>query len=191
MHVTAQLKHCGYKFEHISYNREAYASGRLARELKENVKYHQCVLLYAKRIFLVFRAVVSAYIAMTSFAMAVIAYQIVQADRVQDSLRYTMLLLGWGSLFFLVCLQAQKVQDESVAISNSIYNSGWADDFFDSDIRRSIIITMRRAQKPVHLKISCLGIISLSRFITILKSAYSFFALLVTLTERTETPRAT
>nr|QXE93248.1 odorant receptor 22 [Eucryptorrhynchus brandti] len=184
MHITAQLKYCGMRIENIGKNTWAKSNEAIKEEFIICVKYHQEILMYAERIFAAFNAVVSAYVIITSFAAAIIGYQIVTADNIQDRLRYMMLLFAWGLLFFLICFHAQKVQDKSIAIANSVYNCEWNITSSDKVLKRYIIMVMMRAHHPLYFKMSYLGIISSSRFVTVMKTAYSFFTILLTVTDK-------
>ncbi|XP_050296042.1 odorant receptor 67c-like [Anthonomus grandis grandis] len=179
MHIKAQLKCCGKKFQRINYNGDREG---IQKEFVICVNYHQEILEYAKRTFNVFKSVVVGYVLITSFATAVIGYQIVQADNIQDRLRYMMLLLAWMFLFFLICLHAQKLQNQSVSIADSVYNSNWYISLNDVDLKRKIMMVIARAQYPLYFKIEYIGVVSLLRFVAVMKTAYSFFTLLLTAT---------
>ncbi|KAH1027688.1 hypothetical protein HUJ05_001149 [Dendroctonus ponderosae] len=179
MQITEQIKHCCDKFEHINFKGDVETA---RKEFLECVRYHRAILEYAERVFTVFAPVMSAYLVVTSFATALIGYQIVETDNTQDRFRYAMLLLAWGCLFFMICLYAQILQDESVLIADALYNSDWTCNSIY--FRHYIIRVIARAHKPLYFNISFLGKISLTRFVSVMKTAYTVFTVLVTVVDR-------
>uniref|UniRef100_A0AAR5P774 Odorant receptor n=1 Tax=Dendroctonus ponderosae TaxID=77166 RepID=A0AAR5P774_DENPD len=162
MQITEQIKHCCDKFEHINFKGDVETA---RKEFLECVRYHRAILEYAERVFTVFAPVMSAYLVVTSSATALIGYQIVETDNTQDRFRYAMLLLAWGCLFFMICLYAQILQDESVLIADALYNSDWTCNSIY--FRHYIIRVIARAHKPLYFNISFLGKISLTRFVSV------------------------
>ncbi|XP_030752621.1 odorant receptor Or2-like [Sitophilus oryzae] len=94
-----------------------------------------------------------------------------------------MLLIGWLVLFFMVCYYGQKVSEESMNIAGSVYKSKWYEFDIDAKLRKNIILVIARAQKPLTLKAKYMGTISLVRFVRVLRRAYSFFTLLLAVTD--------
>ncbi|KAF7274160.1 hypothetical protein GWI33_013166 [Rhynchophorus ferrugineus] len=184
MHVIAQLKHCGKTFEQV-FNSTEYHENKeqiIKQKFQWCVRYHQVILSYSERIFNVFSTMLIIYVTITSFTLAVISYQIASSKtNVQDRLRYAMLLIGWLLLFSFICFYGQKIKDESMNIADAVYNSNYFE--HNTALRRDIILVIARAQKPLTLKAKYMGTISLVRFVSVLKTAYSFFTLLLTVAD--------
>ncbi|XP_063994142.1 odorant receptor Or1-like isoform X2 [Diachasmimorpha longicaudata] len=74
---------------------------------------------------------------------------------------------------FLYCWRGNEVSLKFSDLSDAIYMCDWTT--CDGKFRRSMDIIMSRSQKPVILLIGGLFSLSVETFISILKSAYSFF----------------
>nr|WJJ63311.1 odorant receptor 11 [Pachyrhinus yasumatsui] len=184
MHIIAQLKNCKRIFAETVKNNnnfEYWDQEIVKKNLKFCIRYHQTILEYAKVVFKVFGHMLIVYMTMASFTMAAITYQVtILEQNVQDRLRYFMLLLGWIILFFMICYGGQRITDESLDVSHAIYKSNWYN--LPVNLRKYILIMIMRAQKPLHLRADYVGFFSLPLFIHVLKTAYSAFSLLLTIT---------
>ncbi|XP_015127536.1 odorant receptor Or1 isoform X2 [Diachasma alloeum] len=74
---------------------------------------------------------------------------------------------------FLYCWRGNEVSLKFSDLADAIYTCDWTS--CDERFRRSMDIIMSRSQKPVILLIGGLFSLSVETFISILKSAYSFF----------------
>nr|WJJ63319.1 odorant receptor 19 [Pachyrhinus yasumatsui] len=182
MHIIAQVRNCGNKFQTV-FNKDNDKLTTKARFVK-CIKYHQAILEYSNNVCNIFNSMLIVYVTTTSCTLAVISYQIANpSTNMQDRIRYTMLLLGWLLLFFLICYYAQKLEHETVKIADSVYNSSWHDSHINIEMLKNITFIIARSQKPLTLEVRYMGTFSLVRYVSVLKTAYSFFTLLLTVTD--------
>ncbi|KAL1516578.1 hypothetical protein ABEB36_000476 [Hypothenemus hampei] len=179
-HISTQLTYCAHKFETFNYQQEWTT---LNKDFLIYVNYHRAILTYAKDVFRIFRSTIDVYITITSVSIAIIGYQIVTSKDLDKRFVFTMLLCGWQIIFFLICNSIQHVQDKSISVSDALYNSKWTTKLDKTSLRLNIVMVISRAQKPISYAIPCIGVMTLERFLAIVKSSYSIFTLLVTTTD--------
>nr|QXE93263.1 odorant receptor 37 [Eucryptorrhynchus brandti] len=185
MHITAHLRCCSHKFEHVfdEVDESEHSDYQVQREFANLIKYHQAIFEYAEKVFGMFGFMIVVYVSVTSFPLAITGYQIINPTaNHQDRIRDTMLLIGWAMLLFLICFYAQQVIDESVKLGDSLYNSKWYKNGITMRMNKSLCIVLQRTQRPLKFKVRYLGMISLERFVLVMKTAYSVFTLLITVT---------
>ncbi|KAL4708524.1 hypothetical protein ACJJTC_014132 [Scirpophaga incertulas] len=93
-------------------------------------------------------------------------------EMVYKSFLATALLQTW-----LLSWYGQRLLESSTSVSTSIYNNGWYK--ASIKIRNSLIIILHRSQKAVHVTTYGFSIISLASYTTIIKTAWSYFTLLL------------
>ncbi|KAL0811327.1 hypothetical protein ABMA28_009741 [Loxostege sticticalis] len=78
---------------------------------------------------------------------------------------------------WLLCWHGQKLLESSARVADALYNSGWY--IASNPIRKSILIMIHRSQKNVCVTTYGFSVISLSSYTTIIKTAWSYFTLLL------------
>nr|QXE93217.1 odorant receptor 37 [Eucryptorrhynchus scrobiculatus] len=185
MHIIAHLKCCSSKFEHVfdAVDDSEHSDYQVRHEFANLIKYHQALFEYAGKVFGMFDFMIVVYVSVTSFPLAITGYQIINPTaNHQDRIRYGMLLVGWVLLLYLICFYAQQVIDESVKLGDSIYNSRWYKNGITMGLNKSVCVVLHRTQRPLNFKVRYLGMISLERFVLVMKTSYSVFTLLITVT---------
>ncbi|XP_023309856.1 putative odorant receptor 92a [Anoplophora glabripennis] len=111
--------------------------------------------------------------------VAVIGYQIISADNLMDKLRYFLHLMGWIGMLFITCFYGQMILDESITIADAAYQSEWYNG--PEHFKKMICLIIVRSQRPLLLRVASIGVVSLETFVSVIKTAYSYFALLLTI----------
>ncbi|XP_063834554.1 odorant receptor 85b-like [Ostrinia nubilalis] len=78
---------------------------------------------------------------------------------------------------WLLCWYGQRLLESSEGVSDALYNSGWYK--ATKKIKSSILIMIHRSQKEVHVTTYGFSVISLASYTTIIKTAWSYFTLLL------------
>ncbi|KAF7281410.1 hypothetical protein GWI33_004792 [Rhynchophorus ferrugineus] len=182
LHIMSQLDNFKYVFANVVNKCEDQKDEKIIEAgLRQCVLYHQSILWYATRVFDTFSHMLIVYILMASFTMAALTYQIIILnDKLEDKIRFFILLLGWIAMFFMICLSGQEITDKSRSVSEAIYNSNWYN--LPVRLRKYVLIIMLRTIKPLRLKAEWVGIFTLPLSVNVFKTAYSFFTLLLTMT---------
>ncbi|XP_063925969.1 odorant receptor 85f-like [Zophobas morio] len=84
--------------------------------------------------------------------------------------------LGITYELFLFCYYGNEVQVKSNLVSRAAYESQWTD--LPEDVKRSLTIFIINVSKPIDISAFNVFVLSLETFIKILKTAWSYFALL-------------
>nr|QLI62067.1 odorant receptor 24 [Streltzoviella insularis] len=93
-------------------------------------------------------------------------------EMIYKSFLTTALLQTW-----VLCWYGQRLLDSSTGVSEALYESGWYK--LSKSIRSTILIMIHRGQKEVHVTTYGFSVISLASYTTIIKSAWSYFTLLL------------
>ncbi|XP_049880470.1 odorant receptor 4-like [Pectinophora gossypiella] len=94
-----------------------------------------------------------------------------------NELPYKVFLLTALSQMWLFCWYGQRLLDSSLGVADALYNSGWYR--VNKQISNIIRIMIYRSQKEVRVTTYGFSVISLSSFTTIIKTAWSYFTLLL------------
>nr|AOE48021.1 putative odorant receptor OR16 [Athetis lepigone] len=95
-----------------------------------------------------------------------------------NEMAYKSFLTTSLSQTFLLCWYGQKLIDASQRLSDALYNCGWYNTG-SKKARSAVLIMMHRAQKGIYVTTYGFSIISLASYSTIIKSAWSYFTLLL------------
>nr|QAB43920.1 olfactory receptor OR41 [Oedaleus asiaticus] len=101
-----------------------------------------------------------------------------RAKRVQELGKTCSYLVTAFSMLFIYCWFGDDLISESEKLAFSAYDAVTSLQACPAAIRRSLLLLMARAQRPLHLTAG--GFFSLSResFVAVLNASYSFFAIL-------------
>nr|QNH68058.1 odorant receptor 34 [Apriona germarii] len=76
----------------------------------------------------------------------------------------------------LYCWFGNEVTLKAAELPLCIWQSEWIE--ADNDFKKSMILTMMRAKKPLYLTVGNFAPLTLSTFIVIIKGSYSFFTVI-------------
>nr|WBF91028.1 odorant receptor SameORX [Schistocerca americana] len=88
----------------------------------------------------------------------------------------------WGALpliatqVFLYCSGAQHLMDQAEAVSTAAYSCGWPES--SCQLRRSLLLVICRAQRPLALTAGRMFLINRATFLSLLQATYSYYTLL-------------
>ncbi|RVE48271.1 hypothetical protein evm_007128 [Chilo suppressalis] len=96
-----------------------------------------------------------------------------------NEMRYKCFLFVALFESLLLCWFGHRLIESSQDISQAVYNSGWYK--ASSKIKSSLLVILIRAQRPLHITTFGYSVISLKTFTTLIKTAWSYFTLLLNL----------
>ncbi|CAH1108594.1 unnamed protein product [Psylliodes chrysocephalus] len=105
--------------------------------------------------------------------MGMIGNQVVQKYKPLGAAIY---LGGYVMSIFCLSHAGQRVWDESMSISDAIYDSNWHTG--SDEMRKDLAFMLQRSQEPMTISSLPLGTFNYALFITMLKAAYSYLTLL-------------
>nr|UTN00972.1 odorant receptor [Semanotus bifasciatus] len=187
IHISAQIKNLRQNLSEIFDEvpdagcESTELALKLEGKLKFCVKYHITIINYTNQVFAAFNLMLIVHVTLTSLIFGVLGYQIATVEIFTEKLRYFMHLGGWIALLFLTCYYGQLILDESTTVANAAYQSKWYNG--PTYLRKNICLIIMRSQKPLKLRAASIGVISLETFVSVIKTAYSYFALLLSISE--------
>ncbi|XP_075970369.1 odorant receptor 4-like [Anticarsia gemmatalis] len=187
--AEVQLKIIKHNLEHLFYaNVHATAENFKYRDesdgdLKQRFIYYvqrfEKLAWYAKEIDTVFGPIMSFEFLSSSVIMCMVVYLMSFTPVASIPFMFmVVLLLITSTQVFLYCYFGNLVQYESQSIVNSVYLSDWVS--VSPKFRRLLLIAMQRWSRTLAPKVSGIVPLSLSTFVSIIRSAYSMYAVLGT-----------
>nr|CAD7263208.1 unnamed protein product [Timema shepardi] len=172
-------------------------TGRRARECTNNqtdrgnivekyvldlVRYHQSLLMHVEELRDLFNPILFTQYLVTSVNLCLVGYELSKMDGINLKVVTTgghlcCVLLRLG----LFCFYGTELTFQSTQMSDSIYSSEWYS--CSGSVKKNVQIVLMRAQSPVVLTAGRFGVLSLQTFTKLVQTAYSYFAVLRSLTE--------
>nr|ALR72566.1 odorant receptor OR21 [Colaphellus bowringi] len=149
-------------------------------KLKNVVIYHQRIIRLVEVIQDVFSSVVFIQCMTSVLVICFLGFQIVYVDEIPSG-KATIEVSFIGCMLlqiFSYCWFGQSIMMKSLEVADVCYNSNWYD--ADLRIRKMIFIIMERCKQPLELRAKIITI-NLQTLLAILRSSYSYMAILRTL----------
>ncbi|XP_076260260.1 odorant receptor 4-like isoform X1 [Rhynchophorus ferrugineus] len=113
-----------------------------------------------------------------SIQMAALMYQLMNNLNIVQMVLIGEFVLTLTARFFIYCVNANKINEESQLIGTIWYQIDWT--VLPNDVKRNIIICITRSQKPLSITVGDFQEISLVTFVSIMKGAYTYMMFLTT-----------
>ncbi|XP_022831643.1 odorant receptor 85c-like [Spodoptera litura] len=94
-----------------------------------------------------------------------------------NEVAYKSFLVTALSQTWLLCWYGQKLIDSSQRLADALYGCGWYNS--SKRARSAVLIMLHRAQKGIYVTTHGFSVISLASYSTIIKTAWSYFTLLL------------
>ncbi|XP_050508889.1 odorant receptor 67c-like [Diabrotica virgifera virgifera] len=180
IHINAQLQYLQSNILHMFDEAKDHLKIRESR-VRMCTEYHIAIIRYTKEVFGHFDLLLIVHVSLTSLIMGVLCFQMVFEENASDKLRYFLHLAGWVAVLFLTCYYGQLILTQSGLIGNAVYNSKWYN--CPPALQKSVLLMILRSQRPLQLTAASISTLSLQTFLSIIKAAYSFFTLLLTMSK--------
>ncbi|XP_049821538.1 odorant receptor 4-like [Aethina tumida] len=171
IHATAQLRHCRKML------REIVDHPDVDEKLVHVIKYHIKITEFSHHMNKAFNQMMLIHVTATSCVISFLGFKIVTAENSTDPLRFFLHLAGWIVLVLIVCFCGQLLINESTNVARDAYFLPWYK--LSTDNQKYIKMIIMRGQHPLQLSAASLGNMSFPTFLAVLKSAYSYFTLLL------------
>ncbi|XP_063229058.1 odorant receptor 9a-like [Bacillus rossius redtenbacheri] len=117
---------------------------------------------------------------MSSANLCLVGYEIAMAEDVSQIVALVIHLAVLLGRIFLLSHFSSEIMYQSTKVSQMAYFCNWF--HFSGDCKRTLVLIMSRAQKPIVMKTGWFGILSLETFAGLVQAAYSYYTLLKKLT---------
>ncbi|XP_066149961.1 odorant receptor 10-like [Euwallacea fornicatus] len=176
--VKAQLKSLQHKFKNFDYFKGGDRS-----DLEHTIwltKCHQSVIMLVRALNEAMEPLLLLEFSLSSINIATVAFQAISARTLSDGMFCACYLVVLFSQLNLLAWYGNEIYLESMAVSDSVYESSWVNKSIEvKTILRLIIL---RAQRPLALNIGPFLPLTTYAAIAVIKSAYSF----ITVMKRTD-----
>ncbi|XP_068915595.1 odorant receptor 46a-like isoform X1 [Tenebrio molitor] len=152
-------------------------SGDRSKQIIECVQHHKKILSFAQSSNKVFNEMVLGQFFTTSASLALGMFEFTLVQPLSsEGIWVTMYLSSMTVQIFLYCWFGNLVEDRSSQIPYSAFESDWTG--IPIEAKKNLLIFIMRSQKPIKMSAINLFSLSLSTFTTILRTSWSYFAVL-------------
>nr|QGW50399.1 odorant receptor 73 [Chouioia cunea] len=148
-------------------------------EISKVIRLHKHALHFVD---LVESTYASMQIFITGLTLATITLSEFEAavNKTHQDIRFRFIIYGAGELIHILFhnYPGQRVQDHSLMIYQSCYDSEWYRKDVPNDCKKLINLMMIRSQKPCYLTGGGLFVLGLENYANILKASLSYFTFL-------------
>ncbi|EFA09170.1 odorant receptor Or1 [Tribolium castaneum] len=167
----------GSQFEILCDNLKNLHNGPVKENLIECIKHHKEILKFAERCnnFLNWILLVQFFIFAVSIGITMFQLTLVIPFSTEF---YSLLTYGMAIILqiYMYCWFGNEVEIKSNKIPYAAFECNWVD--FSPEVKKNLIFFIMRAQKPVKLSALNLFYLTLDTFMMIIKTSWSYFALL-------------
>ncbi|KAI7815073.1 Odorant receptor Or9a [Rhyzopertha dominica] len=152
---------------------------------KDCVQLHTSICEYVLRLDDVFSLTFLSQFLASIVAICNAGFELVHADLL--SLEFPMIALFFLCIVMqlaMYCWFGNEVILKSDEITRACYESNWEE--FDASSKRTLLIIMERAKRPIVLTAAKFSTLSLTSFASVMRSSYSYFALMQRLYSKTQ-----
>nr|XP_015833045.1 PREDICTED: odorant receptor 49b isoform X6 [Tribolium castaneum] len=147
------------------------------KKLIECIKHHKAILVFAEKSNSLFNMIVLGQIATSTVVLALTMFQLSMVSPLSsEGLNHLFYIGGIIMQILLYCWFGNEVEAKSSNILYAIYESTWSEASKNS--KKNLIIFSIRCQRPIKATAVKLFALSLRTFITIVRSGWSYFAVL-------------
>ncbi|XP_049835055.1 odorant receptor Or2-like [Schistocerca gregaria] len=168
------------KFIENSFLTETWShTSQLQDRIRQNIRHHQTIIRNAKLLEKCLAATLLAQSVSIGVAVCIQLYQIaMRAQQLVDAGKFGCYLFIMLAQLFVFCWFGDDLITESQEVSVAAYHSVTSLEGCPISTKRSLLLLMLRAQRPLH--VTAAGFFPLSResFVAILNMSYSFCAIL-------------
>ncbi|XP_043274485.1 odorant receptor 13a-like isoform X2 [Venturia canescens] len=156
------------------------------KRFKTCVKHHQRLFEIVDDINELFGSSMLVQLCASSSMICLTGFQaVLGAKESANFMKFALYLGAAFSQLLCWCWFGNKLIYQSDSLALSQWFSGWEDETNYSSLAALIVVSLIRTRRPMSLTAGSFYTMSMETFIAILKSSYSFFALLTTVNEET------
>nr|ALM26215.1 odorant receptor 26 [Athetis dissimilis] len=180
----AQLRILRMEFESLPARAAALSQARAAPYeavllalFKERLMHYEKITETAKMLQDIFGTAILVQFGIGGWILCMAAYKIISLNVLSvEFASMTLFICCILTELFLYCYYGNEVTYESERVSQSIYSMEWRRE--RPAFRRSLVLVMERAKRPLRPAAGLVIPLSLDTFVKIIKSSYTFYAVL-------------
>ncbi|XP_044258923.1 odorant receptor Or1-like [Tribolium madens] len=176
MVVSGQLKILNNSLQTLKLDYKA-KSRENRQKLIQNVIHHQGIIHFAQEMTGLFTTCIMSQFVVSVIIICITMFQMSLVSPL--SLQFLSMALYQTCMIteiFLWCYYGNEIILQSNKLTQSVYMSQWLD--FPKEFKKDLLFFMTRSQKPLKLYAGGYFTLSLETFMAIVKSSWSYFAVL-------------
>ncbi|XP_044268954.1 odorant receptor Or1-like [Tribolium madens] len=147
------------------------------KKLIDCIKHHKSILNFAEKSNNLFNMIVLGQIATSTVVLALTMFQLSLVSPLSsEGLNHLFYIGGIIMQILLYCWFGNEVETRSSNVLSAIYESSWFE--ASQNTKKNLLIFSIRCQRPIKVTALKLFALSLRTFITIVRSGWSYFAVL-------------
>nr|QJX74312.1 odorant receptor 32 [Ceracris kiangsu] len=162
--------------ERESRKRNVENNADMTAELRSCIIHHQEIIEFLQRLEKAMNIMVLIQLSFAMFNLCMALYQQTKIPNFTSALKYVIYVPFPTMKIFFYCWAAHNVKEQGEEVSWAAYNCAWPDT--NQEFRKSLAITMCRAQRPLLLTAGRIYPINKDAFVSLLKGSYSYYTLL-------------
>ncbi|KAJ3663410.1 hypothetical protein Zmor_007676 [Zophobas morio] len=153
----------------------------LSQQLRGCIKHHKAILTFAEKSNKFFNWIVFVQFFTSVLSIAMAMFQMtMDVPFTTDFFARVFYVTAITIQIFVYCWFGNEVTLQSGNIPSATFESNWIGK--PLEVRKSLVLIILRSQKPIKMSALNLFYLSLDTFMTIMRSSYSYFAILQQLT---------
>nr|QZA75634.1 odorant receptor 44 [Plutella xylostella] len=169
--ASAQLDVLSFELSHIGQHNDIDIN---YTEAVNCVKYHMKIISFVNELEAIFGLPVFIQFVASCIVIGLTAFKIVMTNEPIQLLTLVFYLVCILSELLVYCYFGNIIMHKSEVVAAAAYDSGWERTSLPT--QRMLLLLMRRAQRPLAMSAGNMFHLSLLTFTAILKSSYSYFA---------------
>nr|QJX74291.1 odorant receptor 11 [Ceracris kiangsu] len=177
--VAEEPRSSAYKSADALQPYQSFSNSDVYYRLRKNILHHQAIIRNVELLQSCLGSILLGQSLSIGISVCFQLYQVAKsADSLQDAGKYSSYLFTMFAELFVYCWFADDLISESENVAQAAYDAVPSLLEYPTSVKRSLLILLHRAQRP--LSITAAGLFPLSResFVSIVNVSYSFFAIL-------------
>nr|QUP79574.1 odorant receptor 14 [Monochamus saltuarius] len=166
--LICHISHLNYCFKETF---EASSMQEIRNKLRFCINYHVHILKLGNRLSFLIKYT-AGHISLIAASVCGCVAQMINTKPMGSS----VFLAGWLFALFCFCHAGQKIKDKTLSIGDELYKSKWYK--ADRGTMKDVQLILLRSQKPICFEAIPLGVTDYPFYFMMLKTGYSYFALL-------------
>ncbi|XP_070518436.1 odorant receptor 46a-like isoform X4 [Cardiocondyla obscurior] len=173
MHVYCQIEILEHRLKKILDNQSI---------LRSCIRHHNNIFEFAYLVNAKFSQIIGLQFIISTLIICSNLYQLSQSSLNTDSIGLIGFTCCMLTEIFIYCWFGHKIKSKSVQLADSVFQIKWP--IMSNNVKRSLLIIMKRTITPIEFTTAHIISLNLDSFVTLLKTSYSAYSLLVRIKEK-------
>ncbi|XP_066251345.1 putative odorant receptor 85d [Euwallacea similis] len=168
--IISRIDHLRAKFKDLLKLRDRSI---YKKQIQYCVSYHQDIIEVSKELSALVKSTMGSLLLTAAVVIGSLGSQVIKAS----TPKAISFIMGYVAAMFLVCHAGQRLIDESLNLTDEVYNTQWYR--VDPSFRKDFTFILARCQKPLSMPgPASIGAANYGLFLIVIKTSYSYLTLL-------------